>query len=158
MRSLGLENYKNKNIVILAMGNEMLADDSAGIFVAEILLEKLRDKENVKIFKTGVMPESFSSKISAHKPDLILFIDACSYGGQIGEIREIPLKDIDAAGFSTHSLPITTFVKFLVDKIPNVDVKFIGIQPKSLEFDKPINPEIKKSCQELAEYLIKKLN
>ncbi len=157
MDSLGLENYKNKNIVILAMGNEMLADDSAGIFVAKILEEKLSDKKNITIFDTGVMPESFFSKISAFKPELIIFVDACSYGGKVGEVREIPLKDIDSASFSTHTLPITTFVKYIINQIPNTKIKFIGIQPKSIEFDRPMTSEIKKSCQELAGLLINKL-
>ncbi|MBT3393214.1 MAG: hydrogenase 3 maturation endopeptidase HyCI [Elusimicrobiaceae bacterium] len=148
----------NDNIVILAIGNEMLADDSAGIFVAEILLKKLAHKKNIKIFKTGVMPESFFSKISAFKPSLIIFIDACSFGGKIGEIRHIPMDKIDGAGFSTHSLPITTFVKYLTNQIPNIEVQFIGIEPKSIEFDKPMTTEIKKSCQDLAGYLIEKLS
>ena len=80
----------------------------------------------------------------------VVIVDAADMGLDAGEMRIIPKDRIGLAGFSTHSLPLSIFIKH-IQETKGVDVILIGIQPE--QFYSGISEKVMEAGKSLLEIL-----
>lgn len=149
-----MENYLSKtlkgNVVIVGLGNRLKSDDSAG----SLLIDRIKDKVNVKVIDAGIALENFTKPIISMNPDVVLLFDAVDLGKKPGTIEEIKINDINAFNFSTHGLHIKFFFEYLLAHGVK-KIIIIGIQPKSVELGEAISKPVNKAIDNFIEILEK---
>ncbi|MBT3285675.1 hydrogenase maturation peptidase HycI [Candidatus Bathyarchaeota archaeon] len=154
----GLREYLGENlkrVALVGVGNPLRADDGVGPRVIELLEE--RHIENVLLINAETVPESYVGKVVKYEPTHVLLIDAANFRGHVGETRLILGGQIDGHAVSTHSLPLTIFIKY-VERSAGVRVLLLGVQPKTIEFYQPMSPEIENAAISIADTLFQELS
>ncbi len=128
--------------ILLGVGNTLLSDDGAGIYVAESF-----KKEGWFSYNCGTAPENFTSIIRRENPETLLIVDAARMGLSPGEFRQIPEDKISDVSFGTHQLPLSQLTAYLKEYAKKIVI--IGIEPKSTDFGEELSPEIKDACEKL---------
>ncbi|MBP1912137.1 hydrogenase 3 maturation endopeptidase HyCI [Thermococcus stetteri] len=142
-----------RRIVICGIGNDVRGDDAFGVLVAERLKELVKNPE-VLVLNCGEMPESYVGKMTAFNPDLVVFVDAVHFGGEIGElIIADPLKTLGEA-VSTHGLPLRIVAGYIKEQTGS-DVVLIGCQPGSTALFEEPSELIRERAERLAELIAK---
>ncbi|MBD3210276.1 hydrogenase maturation protease [Candidatus Micrarchaeota archaeon] len=136
------QSVKGKKVLFLGVGNEMKADDGTG----KCVLDRLKTED--KLF-CGEMPENFISKIKKAGPDVVILIDSVDFNRAPGEICLCRPEVVEGGSLSTHSISLSLMQKLL----PGVEVYLLGIQPKSLEFGKPMSREAMQGAENMANVL-----
>ena len=140
-----------KRVAVLGIGSELLGDDGVGMWVAsqiERFASKPRQKSRLKAFFGCTAPENVTGQIKQFNPTHIIIVDAGSINEAAGTIKLVSLEQIEGVSFSTHRLPLKFLAQYLIQSL-GCTIIFIVIQPKSLDFGKPITAEVKKSAKEL---------
>ncbi|MCE1247604.1 MAG: hydrogenase 3 maturation endopeptidase HyCI [Firmicutes bacterium] len=139
-------------IVILGIGSELRGDDGAGVMAASLLEKKLngRAKDRVKIISGATAPENLTGEVKSFQPDLILFMDAADMCHEPGEFLVFTPEETDNITFSTHTLPIRVMADYLKVYL-QCEVLIAGIQPKQLNFDSPVTPEVEAGVARLVD-------
>jgi hydrogenase maturation protease len=73
------------SVLVLGIGNPLLADDGAGVHAALRLVERAADRDDVTILDAGTL--SFSLLPALRQADGLIAIDATRDGGRPGELR-----------------------------------------------------------------------
>jgi hydrogenase 3 maturation protease len=128
------ERRAERGILVIGIGNRMRGDDAIGSVVAE----RLARKGTIPALDCGEMPDNYVGKVSELAPEEIIFVDACNFGGEPGEIRvfdEQALERITNAPLSTHQVPLPMLIGLIRMK-PDIArrVCLVGIQPVQLEY------------------------
>jgi hydrogenase 3 maturation protease len=150
--------------VILGIGNQLGGDDAAGPCVVDMLNPALRalsaGQHRAKAFPSteitaidaSTAPESYTSIIRQHRPDLLILVDAADMGLSPGALRIIPPEKIRTLSFSTHSIPLSTFLSYVKEFCGKV--LLVGVQPEQMETGRPISKAVRKSARKLAEAIL----
>ncbi|WP_297551284.1 hydrogenase 3 maturation endopeptidase HyCI [Thermococcus sp.] len=140
-----------ERIVICGIGNDMRGDDAFGVLVAE-RLKGLLDNPNVLVINCGEVPENYTGKIKDFKPDLVVFVDAVDFGGEVGEYIIADPEGTIGEGVSTHGLPLKFVTQFMKTMV-KAEFVLIGCQPGSTGLFQEPSELIKKRAERLAELL-----
>lgn len=140
-----------KRIVICGIGNDIRGDDAFGVLVVERLKELL-DNPDVLVLNCGEVPESHAGKITAFKPELVVFVDAVDFEGERGELIITDPEGTLGDAVSTHGLPLRVLVGYLKTQI-SADFVLIGCQPGSTGLFEEPSELIKERAERLAELL-----
>ncbi|MCX7837742.1 MAG: hydrogenase 3 maturation endopeptidase HyCI [candidate division WOR-3 bacterium] len=127
-------------VLVVGIGNRDRGDDGIGSLIAERLIKE--GWENV--LDCERTPENYLSKIVEKKPKKIIFIDACDFDGEIGEIRIFKKEEwqnFKKLSLSTHTLPIPLFLS-LIEKLTNSEIYLLGIQVKNTNFSQSLSKEL----------------
>jgi hydrogenase 3 maturation protease len=135
-------------LAIVGIGNELNADDSAGILV------KPYPSERLLLVEAGPSPENFTAPLRRFQPDLVLLIDAVQMQAKPGSMAWLEWQNVEGFSASTHTLPPTLLGQFLCAEL-NCLVALLGIQVDSVEFDHPIHPAVKRSAARISGRLSK---
>ncbi len=152
---------KANRIVICCIGNEMRGDDGVGPYIAKQIMKGITPeaKTKITILNCGEVPESFTSKIIERKPTHIILIDAATIGESPGTVGIVEPEDLTGLAISTHGLPLNVFTEYLREQLEGkVDIFGIGIQPKKVDFDDKLSPEVKRAADRLAQILVEVFN
>ena len=134
--------------VLLAIGNDLKGDDSAGMLVGRLVMNMCK---SWKVYLGGITPESYVFKISEEKPDVLVIVDATIMGKAPGEYFLIPLERVSREiMLSTHRIPTRLIVELLRESCG--EIYFIGIQPKTIDFGPP-SRDVIKACKEVAKII-----
>ncbi len=133
----------------------MKADDGLGAMCAELLFHELFKKpnDNIKIIVGGEVPENYTGKIRALQPTHVIVIDAGFARKKPGTVFLMDEKKIKSESVSTHQTPLSLLVQYL-KKTVGTRVIIIGVEPKFLEWGKPISPPVKKAITALSKKLM----
>lgn len=142
-------------LVIIGVGNPLRGDDGAGIHVLNHL--KLMDIPDVLLLNAETVPEAFTSKITGYNPTHVLIVDSANFHGEPGEAKLINSEQIGGSSISTHSLPLTLFINY-IEKTIDAKVRLLGIQPKQIEFNTKLSPELEKTIKEIIHIIGEVLN
>ena len=147
------------NIVIMGIGNEMRADDAAGMLVARRLLEHECICENgrVRVILAEHAPENATWQLRGFEPHLILLADAAAMDELPGTVRWIEMDEIEGISASTHSLPLSMLARYLVLEF-NCPVALLGIQPASNDFDGPVCADVLRAVDEIVNELVNQIS
>jgi hydrogenase 3 maturation protease len=143
--------------LVLGIGNWLGGDDAAGTCVVDILNRRSHRAKDpllaeITAIDTGTTPESYTSVIRRQRPDLLILIDAADMGLPPGTLRTIAPDRINILSFSTHHIPIPTFVSYVKEFCGKVLV--IGVQPERTETGTGISKAVHKSVKKLAEAIL----
>jgi hydrogenase 3 maturation protease len=150
--------------IVLGIGNRLGGDDAAGIYVVDMLNPALsapsagrhRTKAplltEIMAIDAGTAPESYTSVIRRHRPDLLILVDAADMGLPPGALRTIAPEKISVVSFSTHHMPLSMFIAY-VEKFCG-RVLLVGVQPERTEAGSDISKAVRKSVKELAEAIL----
>jgi hydrogenase 3 maturation protease len=144
-------------LAILGIGNELNADDAAGVLVARRVRAELSECQEILVLEAGPSPENFTGPLRRFRPDLVLLVDAVQMNEPPGAVRWIEWDAVDGLSASTHRLPPTTLAFFLMSEL-GCQVVLLGIQPATLDFDQPVSVEVLQTVDSIALKLIEVLS
>ncbi len=131
--------------LIVTVGNSLRSDDGVGPYISSKLTELPR---GFHLLDAGDRPENIVTDAVDIRPARTVIIDAADFGGFPGEARFIPDSAIPQTPLSTHSFPLPVITSILRQDTGS-EVRFLGIQAKSLGFGEVISPEVLASADEI---------
>jgi hydrogenase 3 maturation protease len=143
--------------IVLGIGNPLTGDDAAGPYLVDMLKQRqhktktLRPAE-ITAIDAGTAPESYTSVIRQHSPELLILVDAADMGLPPGALRTIPPDKISVLSFSTHHMPLSMFISYVEEFCSKV--LLIGVQPERTELGKQLSEAVRKSVKELVEAIL----
>ena len=150
--------------IILGIGNWLGGDDAAGTCVVDMLNPALRALSagrhkakallptKIMTIDAGTAPESYTSVIRQHRPDLLILVDAADMGLPPGALRTITPEKISVLSFSTHNIPLSAFVSYVEEFCGKV--LLVGVQPERTEVGRRISKAVRESVKKLAEAIL----
>jgi hydrogenase 3 maturation protease len=143
--------------LVLGIGNQLAGDDSAGIYLVELLNSRSQKialplSPALTAITAETAPESFASVVRRHQPDLLILVDAADMGLTPGTLRVIGPGRIDAPSLSTHDLPLSMFMSYVRELCGSVVL--VGVQPQYTEMGRPLSPPVRKSMKALAAIIL----
>jgi hydrogenase 3 maturation protease len=143
--------------IVLGIGNRLGGDDAAGNYVVDMLNQRQRGARalfptEIMAIDAGTAPESYTSVIRQHRPDLLILVDAADMGLPPGALRTIAPEKISILSFSTHSMPLSIFISYVEEFCGNV--LLVGVQPERTEKGSCISKAVRKSMKKLAEAIL----
>lgn len=144
-----LEVFFGQRIIFVGLGNPMRGDDSAGLELLD-LVRLSGFFPGAHFLPAGTNPENFLEQIVSAEPELVIFMDACNFGGRAGEIRWLENDEIETAGISTHAYSIALLEKYLnLDR--KTECRYLAIQPGSTGTGEDLSPEMLRGINEFFE-------
>ena len=143
--------------IVLGIGNRLGGDDAAGTCVVDMLNRRRHRAKallsaEIMAIDAGTAPESYTSVIRQHRPDLLILVDAADMGLPPGALRTITPEKISILSFSTHHIPLSIFISYVLEFCGKV--LLVGVQPERTETGGGISKAICKSVEELAEAIL----
>jgi len=147
--------------IVLGIGNRLGGDDSAGCLVVDMLNQrwhKAKPPLSAEVtpiiigIDAGSAPESYTSVIRQHRPELLILVDAADMGLPAGALRIIPLERISILSFSTHYMPLSMFVSYVREFCGKVVL--VGVQPERAETGGQLSEAVRKSAKQLAKAIL----
>ena len=150
--------------LVLGIGNRLGGDDAAGTCVVDMLNPALSalsaGRHRAKALLTteiiaidaGTAPESYTSVIRQHRPDLLILVDAADMGLPPGALRTITPEKISILSFSTHHMPLSMFIAYVKEFCGKI--LLVGVQPERIETGKGISRAVRKSVRKLADAIL----
>lgn len=134
---------------VLTVGNRLRGDDAVGPQIADALASTA----SLRVFDAGLSPENYLGPVIELRPEAVLVVDACDFGGRPGEYRLCPREELErlsGAFVSTHTLPLTLTVTMLEQQL-DTRIEFLAIQPGTLEFGTGLSEPLAAVLPELVE-------
>jgi hydrogenase 3 maturation protease len=143
--------------IVLGIGNRLGGDDAAGNCVVDMLNQRKKRADaslfiEITAIDADTAPESFTSVIRQHRPDLLIIVDAADMCLPPGALRIIPPEKISTLSFSTHHMPLSMFVSYVKEFCAKI--LLVGVQPEGTEMNKYLSRVVRKSVKELAELIL----
>ena len=125
--------------IVLGIGNRLGGDDAAGTHAVDMLNRGRKratgsSRSEIMAIDTGTAPESYTSVIRQHRPDLLIMVDAADMGLPPSTLRIIPLEKISVLSFSTHHMPLSMLVSYVNEFCGKI--LLVGVQPEGTEMNK----------------------
>ncbi len=143
--------------VVLGIGNRLGADDAAGPCVVDILNQrgkkaKVGAPTEITAIDAGTAPESYSSVIRQHRPDLLILVDAADMGLPPGTLRTIPPEKISTVSCSTHHMPLSMFMSYVAESCGKIVL--VGVQSEGTDVGRYVSEAVRESAKELARVIL----
>lgn len=140
-------------LAIVGVGQELQGDDGAGPAVVRRLKVLLKPADYLLLVDAAHAPENVLGTINRFRPDVVLFVDALRAGQPPGAITWWPATAADAAGGSTHTLPLNLLAKFITTETGAASY-VIGIQPATTDFGEGLSPAIEHAVEQVVAELV----
>ena len=150
-----------KRVAVLGVGSELRGDDIAGILVLESL------KKNKKAYRRGVKletfegstaPENVTGEIRTFKPTHIIIVDSADIGEKPGSVLLLRADEVGRGiSFSTHKIPPKILIDYFAHTMKS-EIVIIGIQPKSIGFDKPSSKPVIAASRSVAASILEAIS
>jgi hydrogenase 3 maturation protease len=150
--------------IVLGVGNRLGGDDAAGTCVVDMLNPALRALSagqhgakallpaEIVAIDAGTAPESYTSVIRQHRPDLLILVDAADMGLPPGALRTIAPEKISVVSFSTHHMPLSMLIAYVKEFCGKI--LLVGVQPERTEAGSGISKAVRKCVKKLAETIL----
>jgi len=143
--------------IVLGIGNRLGGDDAAGTHVVDMLNRRRyratgSSTSEIMAIDASTAPESYTSVIRQHQPDLLIMVDAADMCLPPGALRIIPPEKISTLSFSTHHMPLSMFVSYVNEFCGKI--LLVGVQPEGTEMNKYLSKVVRKSVKKLVEVIL----
>jgi hydrogenase maturation protease len=155
------ENPGELNVLVLGVGNMLLADEGTGGRVVEELHRQFRIPESLEVIDGGTMGMDLMSYIDGRSH--LIVIDAVNTGtGKPGHTVRLELEDPPSFFrnmVSPHQLGLAEVlgVAAMTECMPP-NIIVIGVEPASLETSLELSPEVEAKIPEMVEMVRKELD
>ncbi len=136
-------------LAIVGVGQTLRGDDGAGPAVIHHLVANLESADNLLLVDAAHAPENTLGPIIRFRPTVVLFVDALRAGQPPGTILWLPATAADAAGGSTHTLPLSVLAAFITAET-GASAFVIGIQPATTDFGAELSPAVARAVAQVA--------
>jgi len=144
-------------ILIIGVGNILLKDEGAGVYVVQ-QLEKLNLPPEVQVIDAGTELLNFISSIE--QTEKLIVIDAIETGAPPGTIFKLTDKDISEPPnklYSLHQFSLLNTLKILEKTGKKPPTIIIGIEPKEVSMEMKLSPEIEKKIPKIIDLILKEI-
>jgi len=141
-----------RRVAIMGVGNEFNGDDAVGIHVVRGLRQLIGERNDILLVEACHAPENCTGLITRFQPDTVIIIDAAHMDKPAGTIDWIDAGGIDQQTPSTHSIPLSILVDYLVQET-QCQAAVIGIQAGQTDEFTDLTEEVQTSATCLAEHL-----
>ncbi len=147
--------------LILAVGNTVNGDDGIGSYIVEqvnryiyeaVKTATISSFGEIVTIDCGTIPENYTSVIRKQRPDRLVMVDAAELGLSPASYRIVKPEHIGVMTMSTHNMPLSLFVSY-VNQFCR-EVLLLGIQPKRIELNTELSPELYKAGDEVARLIV----
>ena len=132
-----LNDYLDRQMLVVGVGNPMRGDDEAGLVLAEKVAEKL----NLEYLRCEEVPENYVGQMLDNPADTILLVDAVDMKQAPGEIGLLSPDELADNGISTHNCSVGLLAKVLAG-IKDKQMLILAVQPQQLGWGQPVTPLI----------------
>jgi len=140
-----------RKVAILALGNILRGDDSAGVLVGE----RIKNKVKADVFIGETAPESYLLRLIESKYTHVIIIDAAIDDYPPGTIFIVDPDKISEGIVTSHTIPVTFIIDLL--KANKIKTLVIGIRPKNTELTDRISTEVEEAVNTLSRILMETL-
>jgi hydrogenase 3 maturation protease len=145
------EKPREQRFAFLGIGNDLKGDDGVGWHVVDRLAHEFAGDSSLLFIKTAV-PENHVKEIREFSPSMLIIVDAADFRQRPGAIKYIREYQIKESFVSTHTTPLTLFLRlYQADRPVKGGVTIIGIQKKNNEFGQPMSVAVRGAGDRLAE-------
>jgi len=140
-------------VAVLGIGSDLRGDDISGIIAVQELEKKADSISRTIPFKTFLgytAPENLSGEIRKFSPTHLIMIDTADIKKKPGDIMVFTAESAGGMSFSTHKLPVKVMAEYLKSSI-GCEVIIVGIQPKTLDFGKPVSKVVEDAAKAVAD-------
>jgi hydrogenase 3 maturation protease len=140
-----------KKVVIAGIGDSLRSDDNIGPKIVEALQRKVRSE--VLLLECETVPESYILDIEQFRPSHVLLIDAAEMNLEPGSAKIVGAETIPkTSAVSSHVLPLSVFCEYL-QKATSAKIALLLVQPKSMDLEEGLTPEVQASADVLIKIL-----
>ena len=151
---------KRNRTAVIGLGNELLADEGAGLHATRMLGKKLKGKA-VDLVEAGTCGMNLLHQFDEREK--IIFIDAGNCGIQPGEFRRFHRDDVvslkDSKGFSLHEFDLIAFLdqaeKIRQNRSPEVVI--YCIQADEIKMSEKLSPVVDRMLPGLVDQVYKEV-
>lgn len=133
------------NVLVLGIGNPLLADEGAGVHAAMLLVERTAGRDDVRILDAGTL--SFSLLPALHDADGLIAIDTARDGGRPGDLRVCEGEEFDRfvrrGGRCAHAGGLADLLERArgLGQLPAQRV-LIGVEPEVVDWGLEVSPSV----------------
>jgi len=133
------------SVLVLGIGNPLLADDGAGVHAALQLVERAAGRDDVTILDAGTL--SFSLLPALGDADGLIAIDATRAGGRPGDLRVCEGEEFDRfvrrEGRSANEIGLAELLDLArrAGQLPENRV-LIGVEPETVDWGLELSPPV----------------
>lgn len=140
---------KNRNVVILGIGNPARGDDGVGPYLAE----RLTGRIDAEVINCEEIPESYTGVIRKLQPDTVIILDTVCMGEKPGAVAVLTPEEVSTTGYSTHNGSIGVLMKYLKQET-GADVFLLGIQPGNTSYGSPMTTQVRETADMLYSMMV----
>jgi hydrogenase 3 maturation protease len=141
-----------QKLALIGVGNPLRHDDQVGLEIVHQFNNQLKDAR-VLVIESESVPENYLDTIVAFNPSHILILDAALLALPAGTTRFLESIPAIPSSISTHTLPLHLFTSYL-QRILEVQIGFLLIQPKDITFGEGLSPEIQATLSRVVATLL----
>ena len=136
-------------VLAVGVGNELRADDAAGLRVAGLLAAS----GACQVLVAEEVPENYLDPMLRAQPDTIIFCDAVDLGREPGAFALLDVEDLAGRCVSTHNPSLRLLGRCLrAGGVRNVLVA--AIQPQRIGWGQGLSPAVQAGAEALAATLV----
>jgi hydrogenase maturation protease len=149
-----------KDIVVLGLGNPLMADEGIGVEVVSLLSMRAGEFPSVEFIDAGTAGFSLLHKLSGRRKAII--IDCCVMGAEPGAIVMFSPDDVASvkklSHFSLHEADILQVINIArrLDECPG-EILIFGIEPASIILQKSLSPVLAERLSSYVELIAAQL-
>ena len=132
-----LNDYLDRQMLVVGVGNPMRGDDGAGLALGEKVAKKL----NLEYLRCEDVPENYVGRMLDNPADTILLVDAVDMKQAPGEIGLLSPDELADNGISTHNCSVGLLAKVLAG-VKDKQMLILAVQPQQLGWSQPVTPLI----------------
>ena len=140
-----LKDFIDNKTAIMGIGSVLKTDDGVGIFITKRLQEMGIDN----VIVAEATPEHWLGFLTNKKFEKLLIVDSVLFGGEVGEIKLLDLKEISERFGLTHSSSLHLFYDFISGEGNIKALKILAIMPESLEVGESLSPVVMRSAEKI---------
>lgn len=144
---LGRARRRGDRILVLGLGNEMLADDAVGALVARDVADLGLGPEVLSV-PVGIAIENAAHLVRRHAADVVVLVDAAA-GLPRPPWGFVAPSRLDTFCHSTHSVPLPLFVRIWREERPGARILFVGVEPGEISLGRGLTPSVAAAREEI---------
>lgn len=149
-----------KPVIVLGLGNPLMADEGIGVYLVERLVESAAEYPAVDFVDAGVGGLSILYQIEGRRKAVV--IDCAFMGESPGAIRRFTPEQVRStkvlAHQSLHEADLIQIIAMARQLGPAPDeIVIFGIQPERVEFGQGLNPALAERIDEYISMILHEL-